>query len=403
MAARTLRDVRTHDQPGVELSSDRLAMVVLPGFGGRVVSLRDRRSGRDWLLQGRPPSRDVTRTDAVYDAGVAWGWDECLPTVAPCPDPRVPGRLLRDHGDVWGRPTQAESNAACLRLTFKIGDSAGDRQSYTFRRIMNVDDRTVRVDYELDNDGSVALPVLWSMHPLVALEPGSRFHLPGVTELVATFAAGESVAGLVQDDRGQRVAWPAAVLPSGAKHHLDLVPGPGAREAVKLYAGPLAVGAAAVSTPDGAWLGYRWDLATAPFMGIWISNGGWPAPGAGIRQHAVEPTTAPADSLAAATDQGRALTLMPGERRSWWVTLDVGSPTESLGDYLGIDHRSLYPATDAPPGGREAWAADPPWSRCSEAPPSHALRLRHRGTRSHPGAATQDQGRDRTPWPTLKD
>jgi hypothetical protein len=107
MAARALRDVRAHDQPGIELSSDRLAMVVLPRFGGRVISLHDWRSGRDWFLQGRPPSRDVMRSDAVYDGGVAWGWDECLPTVAPCPDPRSPGRLLRDHqgGDRTPWPT----------------------------------------------------------------------------------------------------------------------------------------------------------------------------------------------------------------------------------------------------------------------------------------------------------
>ena len=333
----TLREVRFHGQPGFELASERLAIVVLPDFGGRVASLVDRAIGREWLVQGRPPSRDVTDDGADYDADVAWGWDECLPTVAPCPDPGAPHRRLRDHGDVWGRPLRASPDGPGLRLALDVGDGAGDRPSYAFRRSVRVDGTTVRVDYDLENRGTAVLPVLWSMHPLAALEPGCRLHAPGITELVATFTDGGGLAGLVPRGGSVRIAWPAAVLPSGATYDLASVPGPGAAEAIKLYAGPLTTGTAALSAPDGAWLGCRWDAATAPFLGIWISNGGWPSPPAGVVQHALEPTTAPADSLASATDQDCALLVMPGERRTWWAELAVGAPPESLDEYLATD------------------------------------------------------------------
>lgn len=329
-----LREVRVGAHAGIELSSDGIAIVVLPAFGGRVVSLVDRRSGREWLVQGRLPSHDVTAAASAYGPAVAWGWDECLPTVAPCPDPHR-GGVLRDHGDVWGRPVEACPDGDSLRLTADVEDPAG-ADAWSFGRTIRVAERGVRVDYAIENRGSRALPVLWSMHPLVALEPGSRFHIPGITDVLATFATGLAPGGLLPAGRPARVGWPVAPLVSGAMRPLDVVPGQVIREAIKLYAGPLASGIAAVSTPDGSWLGYRWDVTTAPFLGVWISNGGWPAPESGVFQYALEPTTAAADSLDAALDGGEALIVGPGERRTWWVMLELGSSPDALADYLAV-------------------------------------------------------------------
>lgn len=332
IAPQSVREVRANGTPAFELTSDGLAVLVIPAFGGRVVSLVDRASGRNWLLPGRLPAGDLSGNDAVFSSGVAWGWDECLPTVTPCPDPLVPGTVLRDHGDVWGRTVDADLDGEQLRLTLLVGGEAGT--AYAFRRTIALDGRRLSVAYELENRGLVELAFLWSMHPLLALEPGATLRVPDVADVEATFAAGAAVADFVPGGKAGRVTWPSAGRPSGARHDFAVVPGLRARDAVKLYAGPLNVCRAAVAAPDGTWLGLRWDAGMAAYLGIWISNGGWPSPEAGVRQYALEPTTAPADSLASAIAKGRAQVLPPGGRLEWWATLQVGSSAASLEVFL---------------------------------------------------------------------
>ena len=51
--------------------------------------------------------------EAAFTGERAFGWDECLPTVAPCADPLDPGGpSLRDHGDGWGRSSEVSRLAA---------------------------------------------------------------------------------------------------------------------------------------------------------------------------------------------------------------------------------------------------------------------------------------------------
>ena len=73
------------------IESAEVRLVAVPSLGGRVVSLLDRRSGREWLVQGEAPAADDRSWEAeaaVFAGREAFGWDECAPTVAPCVDPR---------------------------------------------------------------------------------------------------------------------------------------------------------------------------------------------------------------------------------------------------------------------------------------------------------------------------
>ena len=81
---------------------------VVSEVGARVVSLRDVRRDREWLVQGEPPSEleqmAWATEDATFSGRESFGWDECLPTTSACRDPlATDGRDLRDHGDQWGR------------------------------------------------------------------------------------------------------------------------------------------------------------------------------------------------------------------------------------------------------------------------------------------------------------
>ena len=89
----------------ISLDNDRVKVIVVPTLGARVISFADRFAAREWLVAGDPPGDPAAwaRRDAVFDGEAAFGWDECLPTVAACADPLDPtGPPLRDHGDQWG-------------------------------------------------------------------------------------------------------------------------------------------------------------------------------------------------------------------------------------------------------------------------------------------------------------
>ena len=104
------------DWPSIALSTEHVELEVVSEVGARVVSLRDKRRDREWLVQGEKP-RELdqmawAREEAVFAGRESFGWDECLPTTSPCADPladdgRQPARSRRPVGS--GRLPAARS------------------------------------------------------------------------------------------------------------------------------------------------------------------------------------------------------------------------------------------------------------------------------------------------------
>ena len=135
----------------IVLDNDRVRVVVVPALGARVISLTDRFASREWLVAGDPPADPTPWAghEAVFDGDVAFGWDECLPTVDRCPDPLDPSAPpLRDHGDQWGRPTQVTAEGEVLVARWASGG-----WPYRFTRRLRLDGPRIFAEYELENHG----------------------------------------------------------------------------------------------------------------------------------------------------------------------------------------------------------------------------------------------------------
>ncbi|HEY6057745.1 MAG TPA: hypothetical protein VIV06_06920, partial [Candidatus Limnocylindrales bacterium] len=294
----------------IALQNELLRVIVVPEFGAKVVSLVDRRTGREWLVQGSPQADGAAR-EAVFGGAAAYGWDECLPTVAPAADPVLPGRRLRDHGDQWGRPCGVDTVDGAIQSRWD-----GLDWPYRLVRRLSLDGPSVVAEYTLEVDSTIAskaLPFLWSMHPLFTLEPGSRIRLPdGVRDVTITNGTGTGI------EPGGRIGWPSAARSVAHGDHLalDEVRAAESGQALKLYAGPVERGWTVAETTDGGRLQVSWDTSFARFVGLWLDYGGWPAaPDMPRHEVAIEPTTAPADDLATAIAGGHAERLAGGERR----------------------------------------------------------------------------------------
>jgi len=301
--------------PSLRLASPEVEIEVVGEIGARVVSLRDRRRGRQWLLQGDAPTETEgmawSNEGAAFWGRESFGWDECLPTVSVCVDPTDrAGPPLRDHGDQWGRGTYhaVDADVGAVEHTWTV-----PRWPYRLsRRLSFRDPRTVVADYRIVNLARDMLSFLWSQHAVLGLEPGCRLDLPDVRSVVRT-----SQHGI---DLHEQTTWPMASLPGGTRIDLSCVHS-GLGWAAKLYAQPS--GPIGVIAPDGARLVIDQDRAFAPALGIWLAYGGWPPDGGGFEQVALEPTTSPDDHLETALASRRARTLGPHEECSWWVSMTL--------------------------------------------------------------------------------
>ncbi len=284
-----------------------MRVLVCPSLGARVLSLVDQWTGREWLVAGDPPAVDErgepagwSAPDATFSGAAAYGWDECLPTVAPCPDPADPGGPpLRDHGEQWGRPAEVAGDGAALPATWP-----GLRRPYLFRRRLRLDGPRVVAEYELENRDSSELPVLWSMHPLLALEAGGRMEVEGLVSVRVSHAVGLPLAPVPG-----RAEWPETPGTDGRPVALDVVRGPGAGTALKLYggwelygswdsaSGEGLPGVAAAVQPDGSRLELTCTRRSPRTSASGSTMAAGRAPGAPRDQHALEPTTSPDDDL----------------------------------------------------------------------------------------------------------
>jgi galactose mutarotase-like enzyme len=267
----------------IVLENEAIRLACEPACGARVTSLVDRRTGREWLVPGTlPRAEDAWAAEgAVFGGAEAFGWDECLPTVAPCPDPLDANvSTLRDHGEQWGRPAEVEATDDGLVAQWPTA-----RWPLRFERTLRLQGATVVCAYELEAAGDRPLPILWSMHALLALDPGSRI-----------------------------------VLEPGSESHV--VRGVEARHAAKLYMDARPMTRVAAQATDGSELRFEWDRRFAPALGIWLDYGGWP-PGESRHQVAIEPTTSPDDDLGSAIAAGTARILEPGMAVRWEVRLKL--------------------------------------------------------------------------------
>jgi len=282
---------------------------MVPALGGRIISLRSRRTGREWCWhQSRPDWLWASRAGDDFGSSPQAGIDECVPTVAAC---RIRGRDLPDHGEVWFQDWPLDQEALehkLLRASVPLAASP-----FVFTRSIRVDaDGAFVFDYSLRNTGTEPEPFLWCLHPLLTIEAGDRLELPA--EVRSLRLNGGLGAPIEQGD-----AWDYPEPFPGVRLDQCQVPGmPGG--CVKAFAGPLATGRAAVlNDRSGDRLELRWDSSLVPFLGLWINRGH-----CGFHHVALEPASGAPDSLADAVGRWRQYDLVqPGRTAQWSVTCEI--------------------------------------------------------------------------------
>lgn len=303
----------------VLMQNGNCSVNILPRLGGKIASIC---VNHNELLQAPlAPLGPRTRTMA-FEASDASGWDECLPSVAGCTVETAVGRVeVPDHGDLWRvawdqvetGPDFVALRGACFSLPLLL------ERTTTLSEAGN--GWQLRQDYKLTNHGGYSVPWSWAAHPLFAATEGDLILLPDtIGKLRVEGSAGQRLGAT-----GNTVAWPVATLANGSRTDLSVAQPPASGIGDKLFTGPLAVAEnwCVLERPSvGVRIRLRFDPAATPYLGLWICYGGWPEqPGPKQNCVALEPSTAPVDSLAKSGPWSRALA--PGESYAWPMSVDL--------------------------------------------------------------------------------
>jgi galactose mutarotase-like enzyme len=307
------------EKENVLIEAGACSVILLPHLGGKISSIRI--NDHELLQAPLAPLASRTRT-MPFDASDASGWDECLPSVAACTVETPSGPAgIPDHGDLW-------------RVMWEPASTNGDRTVTLKGRCFSLPlvlERTVdlseitngwrlQLAYKLTNTGTYAVPWSWAAHPLFKVDAGDTIVLPQSVTAVRVEGSGRGRLGAADDV----IDWPHFSVAGDGRTDLRVIQSAQSATADKLFAGPLA--------PDANWceihrlkagvrIRVRFDPAATPYLGLWLCYGGWPE-GSGPRQNcvALEPSTAPVDSLAKSGSWSRTLEL--GQSASWPMAVE---------------------------------------------------------------------------------
>jgi len=302
------------------LKTDTLTLDVLPALGGKVASMR---KNRIELLQ-QPLAPYAPRTLATaFEESDASGFDECLPSVSACEIDSPSGTIaIPDHGEFWRLPCEVESQTqheVRLRSTGTVLPLRFERRLRLEPDSAHAGTDTLHIDYKIENLGQADVYYAWSAHPLFAIDPGDRILLPAsVIEMTVESSARDRLGA-----NGKIHPWPLVELASGELAELDLIENVSDNTADKIYAAAPSEGWCAIERRRASLrVQVEFDPSLSPFLGLWLCYGGWPE-GHPKKQYcvALEPCTAPVDSLATAMTGGWARTLVPGQCDLWWMRI----------------------------------------------------------------------------------
>jgi hypothetical protein len=271
----------------------------LPTDGARLSLLRY--AGRD-LLTGAPAHfRPPTRDFGEYETRPVYGYDDCFPSVDSGDFPEHAGMRVRDHGELCWLPWDVSATGS--RLDCRARSEI--LPALHFRRSLIFADKSITWEFEVLNEGTVAVPFLHVMHALMPLDEVVALEFPAFRAIV------DEMNDAVLDLSGPRqCAEFLLTRPRGTAEMLLL------RD--------LSARRAAVTFKNGLELEVAFPPKLFPTLGIWWNNGGYPDENGCRRvECALEPIPGTSSSLAKAYREGTHLTAPPGGRASWQVIWSV--------------------------------------------------------------------------------
>ena len=267
--------------------------------GARLGALRF--AGVDLLTPAPADFRPPAANCGAYETRPVYGYDDCFPTVDPCPFPGRERCLIADHGELCWLGWRVEATDSRLRC------HVSSRQlPAAFSRTLVFGERSPEWQFEIRNEGDTALPCLHVMHALMPLDRVTGLSFPSFDVTFDEMNDGE----LEGNDPKQFAQWLLA-RPRGTAEMI-------------LLRG-IGEGRFTIAFREGPRLEVGFPANLFPTLGIWWNHAGYPdEDGCRRMECAVEPIAGTASSLAGTYRDGVHLTVRPRRSLRWSVHWKIG-------------------------------------------------------------------------------
>ncbi|HOK03627.1 MAG TPA: hypothetical protein P5105_00955 [Victivallales bacterium] len=294
--------------PCITLSNSYLSVKILPELGGKIISIKSI-DGKEFLDRGKPyKSRksDMTYKDTEFD-----GIDEIFPTMEECvmPDGELKGLKLHPHGDLYRKKWQY-----FLYDDEKIlMETTGFELPYLFSRSIKLDKNSIILDYCITNKSSQSLPYIYTFHPILRAETGSKVELPPEMKIKVAFSRngwlgkmGE-IRTLSEIRNEDNTLFFEKMFTSNSGRYW------------KFFTEKLNKGEVIISHPDNTKLIINWPAEKFPYLAVWTSEGNVN----GQNHIAPEPSTSQEESLEKAYKIKESRSIKPGSKDEWQIKLTI--------------------------------------------------------------------------------
>lgn len=287
----------------IRLANKFLEMEVAPEIGGRILSLRDIRTGYQFLWNNPNLKIEKLPVGSEYDPNFYGGIDELLPNDMP---QEINDVLCPDHGELW---TQA------LRYTIQpdgiLMEGELPISGLTYRREISICPGRPQIifNYNIGNPTDKRKEFLWKIHAAMRLKPGDEILCPAQTAVVAD-------SYWSRWSERTPFAWPMI-----EGQHADLIPiVDGSTDFLYLYDLKEGMMGWKRSSENLAFV-YRFDPTVIPYCWYFASYGGFHGHYTGV----LEPCTTMPCSVTAAAKLGQCSVLEPGQVLETTVSIYAGT------------------------------------------------------------------------------
>ena len=302
------------DRASIVLENAVVRAEIIPDPGGKLASLKDKRTGYEFMVQRSAPSYKTQPFDGVYVDAECSGFDDMFPTIDPCEYESYPwqGTKLADHGEVWSLPWKILVQEPGL-----LGLSTnGIRFPYVLRKRITLLDKGLRYDYTLSNPTPYDFDYLWAGHLMVNIEEGLRMIVPEECRNAVTVLSNGS------SKFGDTHQWPTLRDKTGRPYPGNIVRNRAVEGFEKYYfTDPLEKGWCQLDYPNGKdRLRIDFSGQNVPYLGILMNEEGWD----GLYNVIIEPCSICYDRPDLAKKFGQTSTVAGGSSVVWTLNVSVG-------------------------------------------------------------------------------
>lgn len=300
--------------PSLILENDFIKTEFIPSYGCKMVSLLDKKTGREFLYQTLDKTLKIPPYAAAFDGYDSSGYDEVFPSIDRCPYPGKENIIIPDHGEIWALPwtiTETEENGFTAEVK-------SPKLPYTFTREVTIKNNKVEFRYTVKNTSETEnFKFMWALHALLQCTPKTKILTPPQLNKIMTVEHSTQTLG----PWGTIHSYPKTKSVHGKRIDMSATQPPSARNCEKFYfIQKNTEGWCGIKHEDtGDTLIYRYDALQVPYLGVWKTQGGY----RGDYNIALEPCTGVYDDLYVGNKIRKISEIRPLQSYSWNLSFVV--------------------------------------------------------------------------------